>query len=120
MKALRFDRHGAPDVLFTADVPAPVASADTAIVKVLAASINPSDVKNVAGRMTQTTLPRTPGRDYSGIVVDGPAEWLGAEVWGSGDTGFTQDGSHAALMAVPVASLRRKPATLSHEEAASI
>ncbi|MGI4982479.1 MAG: quinone oxidoreductase family protein, partial [Janthinobacterium lividum] len=53
-------------------------------------------------------------------VVDGPAEWLGAEVWGSGDTGFTQDGSHAALMAVPVASLRRKPATLSHEEAASI
>ncbi|MGI4857556.1 MAG: quinone oxidoreductase family protein [Janthinobacterium lividum] len=120
MKALRFDRHGAPDVLFTADLPAPAAAADTAIVKVLAASINPSDAKNVAGRMSQTTLPRTPGRDYSGIVIDGPAEWLGAEVWGSGDTGFTRDGSHAEQMSVPVASLRRKPHTLSHDEAASI
>ncbi|MCY0385937.1 zinc-binding alcohol dehydrogenase family protein [Robbsia sp. Bb-Pol-6] len=120
MKALRFERHGEPDVLFTADLPSPAASADTAIVKVLAASINPSDVKNVAGRMTQTTLPRTPGRDYSGVVVAGPTQWLGADVWGSGDTGFTRDGTHAEQLAVPVASLRRKPRTLSHEEAASI
>ncbi|WP_434738109.1 alcohol dehydrogenase catalytic domain-containing protein, partial [Mycobacterium tuberculosis] len=58
------------------------------MVEMRAASINPSDVKNVAGRMSQTTLPRTPGRDYSGVVMDGPEQWIGREVWGSGgDTG---------------------------------
>ena len=44
-----------------------------------------------------------PGRDFAGVVEAGPAEWLGAEVWGTGgDAGFTRDGSHAELIAVPV------------------
>jgi NADPH:quinone reductase len=48
-------------------------------------------------------------------------EWIGAAVWGTGgDTGFTRDGTHAELIAVPVASLRRKPDTLSIDEAASV
>jgi len=86
-----------------------------------AASINPSDVKNVAGRMSQTTLPRIPGRDYSGVVVDGPAEWLGVAVWGTGgDVGFTRDGTHAELIEVPLASLVRKPDALTHCAASSV
>jgi NADPH:quinone reductase len=98
-----------------------MADEKTAVVRVLAASINPSDVKNVAGAMSQTTLPRVPGRDFAGLVEAGPSEWIGAEVWGTGgDTGFTRDGTHAELIAVPVASLRRKPKTLSFEEAASV
>ncbi|MGB8839813.1 MAG: zinc-binding alcohol dehydrogenase family protein, partial [Aliidongia sp.] len=121
MRAILFDRFGGPDALRLVEVPAPVGSLDTAIVAVKAASINPSDVKNLQGRMTQTTLPRIPGRDYSGIVVAGPERWIGAEVWGSGgDSGFTRDGSHAEMLAVPTASLRRKPKRLSHEEAASV
>jgi NADPH2:quinone reductase len=121
MRAILFDRFGGTDALRLVEVPAPVGSPDTAIVAVKAASINPSDVKNLQGRMTQTTLPRIPGRDYSGIVVAGPERWIGAEVWGSGgDSGFTRDGSHAELLAVPTASLRRKPKRLSHEEAASV
>jgi NADPH:quinone reductase-like Zn-dependent oxidoreductase len=87
----------------------------------MAASINPSDVKNVAGAMKQTILPRIPGRDYAGVVAAGPAEWVGAAVWGTGgDSGFTRDGTHAELIAVPVASLRRKPDSLSLEQAASV
>ena len=55
------------------------------------------------------------------MVEAGPAEWIGAEVWGTGgDTGFTRDGTHAELIAVPVASLRRKPDTLSFDQAASV
>jgi NADPH:quinone reductase-like Zn-dependent oxidoreductase len=92
-----------------------------ALVRSMAASINPSDVKNVAGAMKQTTLPRTPGRDYAGLVEAGPAEWIGAPVWGSGgDTGFTRDGTHAEMIAVPVESLRRMPDTLSFDQAASV
>ena len=93
----------------------------TALVRVMAASINPSDVKNVAGAVKQTMLRRIPGRDYASVVEEGPAEWIGAAVWGTGgDTGLTRDGTHAELIAVPVASLRREPDSLSFDQAASI
>lgn len=121
MRAVRFEAFGDPSVLDLAAVPSPATDQATALVRVLAASINPSDVKNVAGAMEQTTLPRIPGRDYAGVVEAGPSEWQGAEVWGTGgDTGFTRDGTHAELIAVPVASLRRKPKNLSFEQAGSV
>ncbi|MFZ1867950.1 MAG: zinc-binding alcohol dehydrogenase family protein [Steroidobacteraceae bacterium] len=121
MRAIRLRSFGDPSVLELADVPAPDTDEATALVRVRAASINPSDVKNVAGAMKQTTLPRIPGRDYAGVVAAGPAEWIGAAVWGTGgDTGFTRDGTHAELIAVPVASLRRKPDGLDFDQAASV
>jgi NADPH2:quinone reductase len=121
MRAIRFETFGDPSVLELAEVPAPAADETTAVVRVVAASINPSDVKNVAGAMKQTTLPRIPGRDFAGVVEAGPAEWTGAEVWGTGgDAGYTRDGSHAELIAVPVASLRRKPQLLNFDQAASV
>jgi NADPH:quinone reductase len=121
MRAIRFKAFGDPSVLELAEMADPSTDAATAVVRVMAASINPSDVKNVAGAMTQTTLPRIPGRDFAGVVEQGPAEWIGAAVWGTGgDTGFTREGTHAELIAVPVASLRRKPETLSFDQAASV
>ena len=121
MRAIRFEALGDPSILEVVQVADPAADERTALIRVMAASINPSDVKNVAGAMKQTTLPRIPGRDYAGVVEAGPAEWSGAEVWGTGgDAGFTRDGTHAELIAVPVASLRRKPDTLSFDQAASV
>ena len=121
MRAIRFETFGDSSVLKVVEVASSAADEQTALVRVMAASINPSDVKNVAGAMKQTTLPRIPGRDFAGVVEAGPAEWIGAAVWGTGgDTGFTRDGTHAELIAVPVASLRRKPDTLSFDEAASV
>jgi NADPH:quinone reductase len=120
MRAIRFEAFGDPSVLQAVEVPAPVADEKTSVVRVMAASINPSDLKNVAGAMSQTTLPRIPGRDFAGVVEAGPSDWIGAEVWGTGgDVGFTRDGTHAELIAIPVASLRRKPRTLSFDEAAA-
>jgi len=121
MRAIRFRAFGDPSVLELTEVGAPSVDEETAVVRIMAASINPSDVKNVAGAMQQTTLPRIPGRDFAGVVAAGPAEWIGAAVWGTGgDTGFTRDGTHAELIAVPVASLRRKPENLSFDQAASV
>lgn len=121
MRALRFNRFGEPDVLAVETVPDPVAGPDAAVVEVRAASINPSDLANVAGRFPQTTPPRTPGRDYAGVVIDGPPGWVGAEVWGTGgDVGFTRDGTHAERLLVPAGSLRRKPERLSFAQAASV
>src|SRR5271155_4998329 len=108
MRAIRFKTFGDPSVLQLAEVAAPAIGETTALVRVMAASINPSDVKNVAGAMKQTTLPRIPGRDFAGVVEAGPAGWIGAEVWGTGgDTGFTRDGSHAEFIALPAECLRR-------------
>jgi NADPH2:quinone reductase len=121
MRAIRFEAFGDPSVLELARVATPAVDGTRALVRVMAASINPSDVKNVAGAMKQTTLPRIPGRDFAGVVEAGPAEWIGAAVWGTGgDTGFTRDGTHAEMIAVPVASLRRKPDALSFDQAASV
>jgi NADPH2:quinone reductase len=121
MRALRFEAFGAPSVLRLADVPDPQARDGFAVVRVTAASINPSDVKNVAGAMEGTVLPRTPGRDFAGVVEHGPDEWLGREVFGTGgDLGFTIDGTHAELLVLPVSALTAKPARLSAPEAASV
>jgi NADPH:quinone reductase-like Zn-dependent oxidoreductase len=119
--ALRFAAFGGPEVLSCQDVMPVAPEAGEALLRIHAASVNPSDVKNVAGRMRQTVPPRTPGRDFAGVVVDGPSEWLGAEVWGTGgDIGFTRDGSHAEYLRLPVAALARKPANLSFEQAGAV
>ncbi len=120
MRAVEFSHFGDPSQLRLVDRPDPKADASTAVVQIVAASVNPSDVKNVAGRMAQTTLPRVPGRDFSGVVVDGPAEWIRSEVWGTGgDVGFIRDGSHAEFISVPCNGLVHKPKSLTHEQAGS-
>lgn len=120
MKALRFERFGSLDDLQVADIPAPVPCETEALVRVRAAGLNPSDVKNVLGRFPHTTLPRIPGRDFAGIVEQGPEEWVGREVWGTGaELGFTHDGTHAEYIALPLGGLALKPTSLSFPLAAS-
>ena len=64
MKALRFREFGLPSVLRIEEIPRPDPRDGEALVRVKAAAINPSDVKNVAGLFSATTLPRIPGRDF--------------------------------------------------------
>lgn len=91
------------------------------IVELHAAAVNPSDVKAAIGMMPYAVFPRTPGRDYAGIVVDGPSDLLGKEVFGSsGDLGIRRDGTHASHLVVEQDALVIKPATISLQEAAGI
>lgn len=95
--------------------------AGRALVRVKAAAVNPSDVKATLGIMPQAVFPRTPGRDFAGTVVEGPAGWIGRDVWGSGgDVGITRDGSHGAYLELPVEALRAKPANISMDEAGAV
>jgi NADPH:quinone reductase-like Zn-dependent oxidoreductase len=69
--------------------------------------------------MHQTTLPRTPGRDFAGTVIAGQADLIGKEVWGTGgDLGFTRDGSHADHLIIPAAAAVLRPPALSANSAA--
>jgi len=120
MKALRFAEFGAPAVLRIERVAIPEPGDGEVLIHVKAAAINPSDVGNVAGHFKKTTLPRTPGRDFAGIVVKGKAR-EGAEVWGSSPTlGNVRDGSHAEYVVVPAETLSLKPKSLSMAQAAAI
>ena len=69
IKSLRFAEFGPPSVLRIEEVAIPEPGEGEALVHVKAAAINPCDIVNVAGRFKNTTLPRTPGRDFAGIVV---------------------------------------------------
>jgi NADPH:quinone reductase-like Zn-dependent oxidoreductase len=122
MKALRFSGFGdVSAVLHIEEVPTPALAPDEVLVEVHAASINPSDVKNVQGKMKQTTLPRTPGRDLAGIIVAGDKERVGKQIWAAGgDIGFTRDGSHAEFIAIHRLGIRPKPKSLSMVESASV
>ena len=53
------------------------------LIEVRAAAVNPSDVKAATGSMPYAVFPRTPGRDYAGVVIDGAADWIGRDVFGS-------------------------------------
>jgi NADPH:quinone reductase len=91
------------------------------LIEVKAAAVNPSDVKAATGLMPYAIFPRTPGRDYAGVVVDGPTGWVGREVFGSsGDLGIRRDGTHATHLAVEAEAVVDKPRTISWEEAAGI
>jgi NADPH:quinone reductase-like Zn-dependent oxidoreductase len=119
MKALRFERFGAPDVLIHQEIPVPALNAGEVLVEVHAAAINPSDVKIVSG-LFGGSVPRTPGRDFAGVVVAGGA-FAGKEVWGSGaGFGFRRDGAHAEYVVLPANWLSEKPAALSMAAAAAV
>src|SRR5450432_2998 len=96
-------------------------AANQLLIEVRAAAVNPSDVKAATGLMAYAVFPRTPGRDYAGIVIDGPADWIGREVFGSsGDLGIRRDGTHATHLAVEADAVVERPKSLSWEEAAGI
>ena len=96
-------------------------AANQLLIEVKAAAVNPSDVKAATGSMSYAVFPRTPGRDYAGFVLDGPADWIGREVFGSsGDLGIRRDGTHATHLAVETDAVVAKPRELSWEEAAGI
>lgn len=107
--------------LEAAPQPEPAPPPGHAVVRVAAAAVNPSDVKATLGLMPQAVWPRTPGRDFAGTVVSGPAEWVGREVYGSGgDVGITRDGSHARYLVLPEQALRAKPRGISMDEAGAV
>src|SRR5690606_1109404 len=120
MHALQFNATGDLRHLALIDLPRPVPAADEVLIRVEAAGLNPSDVKNVLGRFPYTTLPRVPGRDVAGIVEEGPAEFLGKAVWATGkEPGFTRDGSHAEWLCLPADGVALMPSSLSFAQAAA-
>ncbi len=120
MKALRFEKTGDLANLQCVECATPTPRTDEVLVRIAAAGLNKSDVSNVSGFFPYTTVPRTPGRDFAGIVQKGPLSLVGKAVYGSGkEIGFTRDGSHAEYILLPANAVSIKPESLSFAAAAS-
>ena len=126
MRALVIDRTGDADELHLADVPRPQRVSDEVLVRVVAAGVNPIDVKTRAGRGVSSAIgsyPAVLGNDFAGVVEAVPyaAHPLqpGDRVYGMGRVPRT-GGSYAELLTVSSMSLAPMPASLGFVEAAGV
>ncbi|KYF82788.1 hypothetical protein BE11_23175 [Sorangium cellulosum] len=126
MKAIGIHRHGDASQLGRLELPAPEPGPHQVRVRVIASSVNPADVRARSAapgpRRIERQFPVVLGYDVSGTVdavgpgVDDLA--VGDEVFGSPSL-FGQ-GANAELVVVDGRTLARKPAALSHEQAACL
>src|SRR5438270_13576085 len=115
MRAVVMHETGGPDVLQLEDVDPPEPGEGEVLIRVHAASVNPIDWKMRRGGPGRP-LPAVLGIDASGTV-----EVSRAEGFGEGDEVFGRaSGAYAELATAPAGQIARKPAELSHEQAAAI
>ncbi|WP_158862357.1 NADP-dependent oxidoreductase [Leifsonia sp. AG29] len=126
MRAALLEAAGDPESLRLGDAPYPDRVNAEFLVKVVASSVNPIDAKTRAGRGVFGAIHSFPtilGHDFSGVVVESPFDSHpirpGDEVFGMVMVPRL-GGSYAEYVSVPSLSVVRKPATLSHIEAAAV
>ena len=123
MKAAFFMKNGGPEVMQYGDVKDPVAGPGQVLVDVHAASVNGADWKVRAGHYAPITdFPYVPGRDFSGVVSAlgaGVTDFaVGDAVFGVCDVGT--EAAYAEKVAIRAAIVAKKPAQLTHVEAAAL
>ncbi|WJN60759.1 zinc-dependent alcohol dehydrogenase family protein [Pseudomonas sp. SO81] len=124
MKAMMLKSFGGPEVFELRDVPKPMPGPDQVLVRVHATSINPLDYQVRRGDYSDLVpLPAITGHDVSGVVEEvGPGVTAfapGDEVWYTPQI-FDGPGSYAEYHVAAQSIVGRKPASLSHLEAASL
>ena len=131
MRAVVFDRYGAPDVLRIEDVEQPVPKEHDVLVKMHATTVTRSDCAVRAGKPFISrffTGLRRPKQRILGTELAGEVEAVGAAVheFGVGDhvfgtTSTFRFGTHAEFICMQEsAPLAHKPAGMSFEEAAAV
>ncbi len=124
MKAAFLQKFGGPEVLQYGDLPDPAPAAGEVVVDVHAASVNAADWKFRNGeyaRHAQVKFPQIPGRDFSGVVSavgDGADLKVGDAVFGV--LGAGREGTYCEKLAIAAALVAKKPAALSHLDAAAL
>ena len=123
MKAARIHQFGPPDVIVIEDVPRPAPGTSEILIRVKAAGVGPWDALIREGR--SKVSPQPPlilGSDLSGIVeAVGPGVTTlnrGDEVYSVTNPQFC--GAYAEYALASSGMVGRKPARLSHVEAASV
>ena len=124
MKAMILTSFGGPESFELREVPKPVPQAGQVLVRVHATSINPLDFQVRRGDYADLVqLPTITGHDVSGVVEEvGPGVTSfvpGDEVWYTPQI-FDGPGSYAEYHVASESIVGKKPASLSHLEAATL
>ena len=116
MKAVVIHETGGPDVLRLEEVERPEPGDGEVLIRVAAVSVNPVDWK-YRRRRAEGALPMVLGRDVSGTV-----EVSRSGAFGEGDDVFADvgGGGYAEFAVASAESTARKPAGVSHEQAAAL
>lgn len=116
MHAVVMYEIGDPDVLRYEEAPQPEPGDDQVLIRVHAAAVNPIDWKHRRG-FVDKQLPAVLGSDVSGVIEASRAEGFaeGDEVFG-----LAASGGYAELATASAGVIAKKPAGLSHEQAAAI
>lgn len=122
-QAIRYHQYGPPDVMALEAIAQFPLEPGQVRVSLRAAGVAPLDAKLRAGLLQAQlalTLPKVPGRDGAGVIVESRAEGLhaGEPVCVMADM-FGQ-GSYADSIVVPAARVVRQPSTLSTRQAAAL
>ena len=128
MRAVAFSRFGGPEVLEVAELPAPEPGPNEVRIRVMAATVNPTDLGLRAGRRAEDLAglppPYVPGMELAGVVdAIGPdTEWLLADrVMAIVLPTRTGRGAQAEQVVVPADSVAPMPnEETSFEDAATI
>jgi NADPH:quinone reductase-like Zn-dependent oxidoreductase len=123
MKAIVVHEYGGPEVLKYEDVPRPEPKENEALVRVIAAGVNPVDALIRTGKYAKffgTTLPLIPGYDIAGIV-----EKTGAKITKlkAGDSIYAYvlwGGGYAEYAVATEGEATAKPKSLNYIEAAAV
>lgn len=128
MRAAIFTEFGPPEVVRVASVPPPDAGSGEVIVRIAAATLNPTDTLMRAGKqaalMKDLPPPWIAGVEFAGTIhslgpdVDGLA--TGDSVMGLVSARRQGGGAHAELVRVPAASLARLMADVDPVTAATV
>lgn len=134
MKAAVNQQYGGPEVVRIAEVAQPVPGANEVLIRVRAAAVTSADARIRAARFPRGfRVParlmfgiRRPRKHILGSSFSGVIEAVGPKVTGfePGDevcamTGI-KFGAHADYVALPAKKVARKPASVTHEDAAGV
>lgn len=125
MRAMVITRFGGPDVFELQDRERPKPGPGQVLVRVVASGTNPVDAKiRQAGTWAGIPFPAVLGYDVSGVVEElgpGVSEFkVGDEVFYTPEIFGNPHGSYAEYTVASASIVARKPANLSHVEAAGI
>jgi len=128
MRAVVYDRYGAPDVLRLEDVERPVPKEDEVLVKIHATTVNRTDcgLRSAEYFISRfITGLRRPKRKILGMELAGEVDAVGAAVTefevGDHVFGVNGFGAHAEFVCMrESAALAHKPAEMTFEEAAAV
>ncbi|WEV29532.1 NADP-dependent oxidoreductase [Streptomyces sp. 71268] len=123
MRAITQHTLGGPEVLTIVDAPEPRPIPGEVLVRVRAIGLNPLEARLRAGEFPLIGPPPfILGWDISGVVTEAPQTWRfrpGDEVFGM-PLFPRAAGAYAEVVSAPALHLARKPAAISHVEAAAL